>query len=372
MKKVGVFIDRWMSGGIESYIVTNYENMNLADIKVTIITTRKFSDLYDERLINLGIDIIELLPQGKDSELTRTIISLKAFRQHLIANDYDVLHLNIYNGVSLVYSKIAYECGVEKIIAHSHNSAMGQVRLRSMKRLSHILGKIKYEKYVSDYWACSDLACDWLFRKKTKDKVVLMNNGIDTNKFRYNLNKREIFREKYGIKKDELLLGNVGRLNNQKNQVFLLDIAREVRKKGISFKMLIAGEGELKNVLQKKINEYNLIDNVRLIGTINDTPSFYSGIDIFLLPSLFEGNPIVGIEAQCAGVNCLFSDKITKQAKVIDKTKFLSLDSTNEWVKHIDMYREMNNNRESQCYDFKTNKYDILETSKTLKLNLVK
>lgn len=370
MKNIGVFVDRWMSGGIESYLVSNYENMDLSDITITILTTRKFSDLYDDRLERMGIEIKELLPEGKDSELTRTFKSLKAFKKILENERYDVLHLNIYNGVSLVYSKIARECGVERIIAHSHNSAMGQVRLRTLKIVSHKLGKMRYEKFLSDYWACSDLAGAWLFTDQHKDNVVLMKNGIDTAKFRYDKEKRALFRERYGLSANDLVLGNMGRLNNQKNQLFLLDIARDLRKKGAAFTMLIAGEGELRKAIEEKIKEYDLVENVRLIGTINDTPSFYSGIDVFLLPSLFEGNPIVGIEAQCSGVKCLISDTITRQAKVIEATTFLSLHSSADWVKSIEAIQLADTTRESSNKMVKKNHYDIVDTSKSLEMNL--
>ncbi|SFC09836.1 Glycosyltransferase involved in cell wall bisynthesis [Alkalibacterium subtropicum] len=370
MKNIGVFVDRWLSGGIESYLVSNFENMNLKNVTITILTTRKFSDLYDDRLQRMGIEIKELLPEGRDSELTRTFKSLRAFKEVLKNERYDVLHLNIYNGVSLVYSKIARECGVERVIAHSHNSAMGQVRLRTLKIISHKLGKLRYEKFVSDYWACSDLAGAWLFSEKHKDKVILMKNGIDTTKFRYDKEKRRAFREKYDLSENEWVLGNMGRLNNQKNQLFLLDIARELRKKGVSFTLLIAGEGELRNSIEAKITEYGLAKNVHLIGTVNDASSFYSAIDIFLLPSLFEGNPIVGIEAQCSGVKCLLADTITRQAKVIDTTVFLSLESPAAWVKVIDESRTVDQNRRFFDRIVKKNHYDISDTSRNLEMNL--
>lgn len=371
MKKIGVFVDRWMSGGIESYLVSNFEHMNLEDLDISIITTRKFSNLYDDRLEMLDIQIKELLPKEKDSELTRTYRSLRAFRKELTSGYYDVLHLNIYNGVSLVYSKIAKECGVEKVIAHSHNSAIGQVRLRAIKILFHRLGKLRYEKFVSDYWACSDLAGNWLFSSKRAEQVVLMANGIDTAKFTFNAEKRKYFREHYQLSDDELVLGSVGRLNNQKNQMHLIETAYKLNKRGVAFKLLIAGEGELKTDLQKKIIENRLENAVHLIGTITDTPSFYSAIDIFLLPSLFEGNPIVGIEAQSSGVKCLFSDRITKQAKTMESTEFLSLQSEEEWVRSIEAYHQVPISRQLISYEEKKNPFDIVDTSAYLQMNLL-
>lgn len=371
MKKIGVFVDRWMSGGIESYLVSNFEHMNLEDLTISIITTRKFSHIYDDRLKRLGIQITELLPDGKDSELTRTYKSLNSFKKVVLAEQYDVLHLNIYNGVSLVYSKIAKECGVEKVIAHSHNSAIGQVRLRKIKVLFHHLGKLRYEKFVSDYWACSDLAGDWLFSKKHTDQVILMANGIDTAKFNYNTEKRMQFRKHYQLSDESLVLGSIGRLNNQKNQLYLIEIAHILNQKGVAFKLLIAGEGELKANLRKKISEYKLDDKVHLIGTITDTPSFYSGIDIFLLPSLFEGNPIVGIEAQSSGVKCLFSDSITKQVKTMDSTEFLSIHSTDEWVRTIEAFRKIPTTRQENSCIEKKGPFDIVDTSANLQMNLL-
>lgn len=371
MKKIGVFVDRWLSGGIESYLVSNFEYMDLEHLDITIITTRKFSNLYDERLEKLDIQIKELLKDGKDSELTRTYKSLNAFRKELTDGSYEVLHLNIYNGVSLVYSKIAKECGVKKIIAHSHNSAMGKVRLRKLKILFHVLGKHRYKKFISDCWACSDLAGDWLFSHKQAEEVVLMANGIDTAKFEFTADKRNKFRKNYELSDDTLILGSIGRLNNQKNQMHLVEIAYELHKRDRDFKVLIAGEGELKLTLRKKIQAYKLEDKVQLIGTITDTPSFYSAIDIFLLPSIFEGNPIVGIEAQASGVKCLFSDSITKQAKTLTSTDYLSLDSIDEWVNAIDAFQSSQILRKDFNASAGTNPFDITQTSAQLQLKLL-
>ncbi|GAA0477504.1 glycosyltransferase [Alkalibacterium sp. m-11] len=373
MKKIGVFTDRWLSGGIESYLVSNFEKMDLDDILVSIITTRKLSQLYDSRLENIGIPIIELFSEGKDSEITRTVKSLKVFEEVLKAEKFDVLHLNIYNGVSLVYSKLARDCGVKKIIAHSHNSALGQVRLRAAKQLSHIVGKLAFQRFATDYWACSDLAGKWLFTKRAHSKVLLLNNGIDTDYFRFDSVKRTSFRQDYNLSENDFVLGNIGRLNNQKNQIFLLEVARELNQKNVSFTLLIAGDGELLSNLKDRIIDYRLSEKVKLIGTIGDTASFYSGIDIFLLPSLFEGNPIVGIEAQCSGAKCLLSDSITRQAKVNEMTEFLSIHRVSDWVNFIEENKASSQaSRLKSYHTVKDNDFDIVDTSIHLKTNLLK
>lgn len=372
MKKVATFVDRWMSGGIESYLVSSYEQLDLSDLDITIITTKKLSNLYDERLEEIGIDIIELLPKGNNSEITRTVNSKKKFKEIIFQEKFDIIHLNIYNGFSLVYAKIAWKVGVKHIIAHSHNSAIGNVRLKKLKILAHNVGKKKYEKYVTDFWACSDLAGEWLFSLKYKNKIKLMKNGIDTKKFRFDYSKQLSFREKYNIPKESIILGNVGRLNNQKNQMFLLEIARKLSLKKIPFVILIAGEGELKKDINNKIKKMNLENNIFLIGAIKDTPSFYSGIDVFLLPSLFEGNPIAGIEAQCSGCICLFSDRITKQLKIIDSSYFLSLNNSKKWVDCILENFHKNNNHRSTSYKLlNESQFDILDTAEDLKYKLV-
>ncbi|MCC5895587.1 MAG: glycosyltransferase [Alkalibacterium sp.] len=363
MKKIGVFVDRWMSGGIESYLVSNYESMDLSNLEIKIITTRKFSDIYDERLKKLGIEIIELLKEGKDSELNRTYKSRGPFKRVIAEEKFDVIHLNIYNGVSLGYSKLASDLGVKHIIAHSHNSMIGNVRLKKLKIAAHYLGKRRYQKYVTDFWACSDLAGRWLFSAKHEEDVLLMNNGIKTDKFRYDKNKRRLFRKKHAIADGTLVLGNIGRLNNQKNQFFLIELADQLRHRNIPYRLFIAGEGELRKKLDEKIKELNLEAYITLIGTTSDTPSFYSGIDLFLLPSLFEGNPIVGIEAQCSGVKCLFSEKITKQLKIVKRSEFLSIDSVNDWIEAIQQTDLYSIQREAVHLTVKEKKFDIKDTS---------
>lgn len=363
MKKIGVFVDRWMSGGIESYLVSNYESMDLTHLDIKIITTRKFSDIYDERLKEMNIEIIELLKEGKDSELNRTFKSRASFKQVMAEENFDVVHLNIYNGVSLSYSKLAYKLGVKRIIAHSHNSMIGNVRLKQLKMAAHTIGKVRYQKYITDFWACSDLAGKWLFSSHHEKNIRLMKNGINAEKFTFDKNKRNLFRKKYALEDDALVVGNIGRLNNQKNQIFLIDLADNLRNKNIQFKMMIAGEGELKEELEQQIKDRNLENNVCLIGTITDTPTFYSGIDLFLLPSLFEGNPIVGIEAQCSGLRCYFSDKITKQLKIVESSEFLPIDSTDHWVEAISRTAYIKCDRPKMVKAVKDKKYDIKDTS---------
>lgn len=371
LKKIGVFTDRWLSGGIESYLVSNFEKMDRTDIEITILTTKKISNFYDERLDMMGISLIELLPDDSVSEVTRTYKSLKPFKEKLMNEKYDILHLNIYNGVSLIYSKVAQASGVKKIIAHSHNSAVGQVRLRSIKVLSHHLSKMKYEKYLSDYWACSDLAAEWMFTRKTKDRVKLMRNGVDTDKFKFDPIKRINFRNEHRLSSKVLVLGAMGRLNNQKNPLFLLSIAKELKKRGVSFVLLLAGEGELKNTIDEIIERDKLSDNVRLIGVIKDAPTFFSGIDMFLLPSLFEGNPIVGVESQCSGATCFFSNNITKQAIILNRTRSLSLYSPAVWVNEIVKLQYVKFNREKMFDSINMTHYDLTETSKQFKTFLI-
>lgn len=370
MIKIISFVDRWLAGGIESYLVTSYENMDREDIDLLIVTTKKYTDLYDERLKKLGINIIELLPEGKFNEVTRTAKSLKAFKMLLRTGSYDLIHLNIYNGVSLAYAKLAKQLKINRVVAHSHNSAIGNVRFKKVKAFAHKFGVNRYMHYVDDFWACSDLATDWFRAEHSLTEAVIMNNGIHIGKFKFDQSKGEQFREQYNLPANQLILGSMGRLNNQKNQHYLIEIAQELKKKNVDFVLVVAGDGELKEELSKDIKEKQLDNHVLLIGKIFDSVSFYSGIDCFLLPSLFEGNPIVAIEAQASGLPCLLSDTITKQAKLSQNTAFLSINQLEDWTTAIlAIQRVEDTEREAAFRQVKNKGFDILDTAEKLSIH---
>ena len=194
------------------------------------------------------------------------------------------------------------------------------------------------KKYATNYMCCSELAGRWLFGDKTYDegKVYLLNNAIDLDKFKYDKKIRDKKRKELGIKEDTIVIGHIGRFVAQKNHTFLIDIFNQFHKKEKNSILLLAGQGPLQEEIKNKVRELGLDDSVRFLGQRNDANELYQAFDVFLLPSLYEGLPVVGVEAQASGLLCFFSDDMTKETKVLDSTVFMSLSNTaEEWTGEI-------------------------------------
>lgn len=260
----------------------------------------------------------------------RTYMQLREIYKN---TQYDAVYIN-----TCTASDILYACMVLKntpIIMHSHFSA-GQIML------SNTLFKGLVKKKTSVKLACSSKAAEWIYGKKERVKII--NNGIDIEKYRFSLWNRERIREKYRIRRDEFVIGHVGRLAYPKNQLFLLEVLHELRKHVAmedvrDIRLILCGDGPDRGVVEKRIKEMDLINHVILVGEVKNTEEYYSSFDVFVMPSLHEGLPMAGIEAQCNGLFCFFSDRIDDRILVTDRAKMIRLtnkkDCPDEWARSI-------------------------------------
>ena len=182
------------------------------------------------------------------------------------------------------------------------------------------------------------MAGRWLFGNSVYDKnmVYLLNNAIDLNKFEFDENNRISIRNELKISNDTLVIGHIGRFVEQKNHRYLIDIFDEVNKINDNSILLLAGQGPLEKEMKDIINKRGLTNKVIFLGQRKDAFKLYHAFDIFVLPSLYEGLPVVGVEAQASGLKCLFSNDMTRETKVLESSTFLSiLDSPKIWAEEI-------------------------------------
>ena len=234
------------------------------------------------------------------------------------------------SAANLIPIKLAKKYGIKKIIVHSHNS---NVPKNIIKLLLHQINKNQINKYANTLIACSKKAGDWMFGK---NDYTILNNAIDVEKFSYNI---EYSKERPQELKEKKIIGHVGRFCDTKNQEFIIDILTLLNKSSNNYYLYLIGDGEDKEKIKKKIEKYNLNEQVKIINGTKDVYKYYSQFDLFILPSKFEGLPIVGIEAQANGLPCLFSDRITTELKINNNVKFIKIDNADEWakeIKHID------------------------------------
>lgn len=347
-------------GGIESYMMNYYRNLDRDKIQIDFIVHGFEKGVYDDEIKLMGGRIYNVPVKSKDY-----IGNIKALRKIFLSGQYKIVHSHM-DAMSTVVLKEAKKCGIPIRIAHSHNT-----QHLTNSRLKFILNEYarkNIKKYATHLFACSEDAGKWLFGKKSFDdgKVKIINNAIDLNKFKFDIIKRQKIRNELGIK-DEFVIGHVGRFDYQKNHSFLLDIFKGVLEKLPKSKLILVGDGHLKNEIFNKIKKLNIKDNVIILGLRDDVNEIINAFDIFILPSLFEGLGIVGVEAQTNGLQCVLSDVIPKEIRITENVEFISLNENPEvWVEKVVSISKKNNERQENSELLKFCRYDINTEAKKL------
>lgn len=347
--RVASVIGRYIGGGVEAVTINYYRNIDKNKVQLDFICDEDSTNIPYEEIEKMGGKVIIIPSYSKPFKYH------KALKRVLKEGNYKIIHSNI-NTLS-VFSLFAAKCaGVPVRIAHSHSTTNKKEKKKNlMKQILRPFSKV----FATDYMCCSELAGRWLFGNKEYDKgnVYLLNNAIDLDKFKYNESLRKKKRKELSIKDNTLVIGHIGRFVAQKNHDFLIDIFNEIHKKNNNSILLLAGQGPLMEDIKNKVKELNLEDSVKFLGQRNDANELYQAFDVFLLPSLYEGLPVVGVEAQAAGLLCYLSDDMTKETKVLDITKFMSLNNTpEEWADNIlddvKKYKRIDTSKEMTAKNF--------------------
>ena len=190
------------------------------------------------------------------------------------------------------------------------------------------------------------------------DKVRVIYNGINSIEFQYDEEVRKVYRKELGLE-NKFVIGHVGRFNTQKNHTFLIDIFREIQTMDKQTVLLLLGEGELEGNIREKVSNLNLSETVKFLGVRHDVNKVMQAMDAFVLPSNYEGLPVVGVEAQAAGLPMFCSDNITNEVVITPNINLLSLNlSAKEWAKII-MQKGKKNHRKNMLDYIVKSGYDI-------------
>lgn len=324
-RRICLWCERWGAGGIESFAVNILSAMDRTGLDITILTTQKESDVFDARLESLGIPLKTLLDEPVKDPIKRTLTVFRLLRQELEEQHYDAIHLNIYHGLALYYAVMAKKAGVPVRIAHSHNSSLRKSLTRPLKQLVHWVSKPLFAGAVTDFCACSDVAARWMFPAKVQDRVDLIANGVDTGRFAFQSQERDKLRAELGIG-DKPALCCVGRICDQKNQSFLIEAFAELLKLRPDALLYLAGSEDDGGQARARAQELGISHSVVFLGVTGWIPQLLWACDGFVLPSLFEGNPVSAIEAQASGIRCFLSANISREAQVSDLVEFIPLE----------------------------------------------
>ena len=335
--KVLLFVDRMRHGGIQQFLIENVKHMDKTKVDINVLTLDDGETYPLEQAIqDAGATYYKLkgIWISKPTDYFKYAKAIDRF--FTIHNDYKVIHMNA-SSKNFILLKYAKKYHIPVRIAHSHNIDF-QTKNPVKKIVGNLL-KIPMKKYATDYFACSYLAGEWLFGKKNvkNDKVKVIHNAVDYKNFKYNEKERKEMRKEFNIKENEILFGHVGRFTNQKNHTFLIDIFNEIHKQNKQTKLIMVGIGEKEQEIKDKVKSLGIESSVVFAGFRKDVNKIMQAMDVFLLPSLYEGLPVVGVEAQAAGLPCFTSkDVVTKEVQITKAMNFISLDkSAKEWANII-------------------------------------
>ena len=258
------------------------------------------------------------------------------FYKFIKRNSYHTVHIHSEVAYKhFLYAIAAKKAGVSKIIIHSHSDSIDG-GYKVIKKIFHMILKPIVNMTGTNFIACSKSAAEWMFTKKNieSNKFLILNNGVVVNKYRFDSTKRNEVRTQLGLTNKKVIC-HVGAFKWVKNQSFLLEIIKFLNES--EYKLLLIGDGEDKKIIEKKANEEGLSDMVVFMGTRSDVEYVLNGVDIFVLPSFFEGIPMVLIEAQAMGIPVIASDVLNQDIKVNENVFFESLESGAEYWANIIM-----------------------------------
>ncbi len=321
-------------GGMETYLMSQYRKLDKKYIQYDFVNLSKDDKMaFSEEIKNNGSKIYSV-PKRKYHPFLHYYEMMKILFHNRKKYKYIVLNTcHLYYIFPLFFAKIIQ---IPNRIIHSHNSD-DEIKISFFRKILININKILMHFSVTDYWACSEIAGKWMFKNRN---FRVIHNAINVSDFVYNESIRQKVRTKLGLLKNEFVIGHVGRFSYQKNHDFLIDVFNEVHRRLPEAVLILIGdavEDELYlNKAKQKVKELNLVENVRFLGIRNDVPDLMQAMDCFILPSRFEGLPLVGIEAQTSGLWCYFSDVITNEIRITDLTNFISLNNSPEiWAKKI-------------------------------------
>ena len=324
---VAQIMGKWVGGGVESVIMNYYRHLDHSKVQFDFICDEDSTRIPYDEIKKLGGRVF-LVP--KYQNLPKY---LKALGKLLKENQYRIVHSNI-NTLSVFPLYAAKKAGVSIRISHSHSTSNPKEWKRNL--IKNILRPFS-KRYATDYFACSELAGRYLFGNKAFDQgeVKIIHNAIDIEKFKFDEVARKKLRKEFGINDSTVVIGHVGRFVQQKNHTFLVDVFKEHHKKNPDSKLLLVGSGPLEDEIKKKVEKLGLKDSVLFLGQRDDINKLYSIMDVFCLPSLYEGLPVVGVEAQAAGLPTIFSNRISKEVIVSSYAKIVSIQDTGFYVEKI-------------------------------------
>ena len=332
MKILEAFGEPLSYGGQEAFFMNALPHIDSRDMEIDLLSPYYCDNESIVRKVNeRGGTVFTLNCRFAPGRVRATEIG--PIRDFLRSHQYDVIHIHSSSSSMLaIYALLAHQAGIPLIIVHSHCTGRYNWKHVMIKAATALI----LRRCPDEYCACSQEAGEWRFPVDIcRKRLIVINNGIDISRFRYDENTRRKVRAELGIDDNTVLIGSVGRLTYQKNQAFLIDILEDIRSRdqyADEYKLILVGEGEDRHILESKAENAGLEQDVIFTGAVDDVAPYLQAMDVAAMPSRYEGLAIAAIEAQAAGLEIIVSDAIPQAAAVTDSVTFLPISDTERWV----------------------------------------
>lgn len=298
-------------GGIETFLMNLYRNIDRSKLQFDFLLNSDGEDLYSDEIRSLGGRIYSI-PSRSIGYYKNKKALINYFKVH---KEYSIVHQHLSSLSYIEPLVLARKFDIPYRIVHSHNTKQSGSKVH---KALHKFNQMRIHKIATHFFACSKLAAKWLYtsRQFNDNDYVVINNAIKTSDFSYNNKIRQNKRDELGIEKDEILVGHIGRFNLQKNHDLIIDIFKSYLDNYGKAKLLLVGDGPLMSKILNKVADLGISNCVIFAGVRKDISELLQAIDVFLMPSLHEGLPVTLVEAQSAGVPCVLADTITKEIDI--------------------------------------------------------
>lgn len=362
MKKILHIIGGMDRAGAETFLKNILTNISDKKYSFGILTFlepqngKKYD--YQEELEKKGVIFYHI----KDTRFSHPLRFRNEIARIVRENNYKIVHSH-NDFMSAFLLDGAKRGGATTLISHAHSTSNARVNSAPKRLLSNILKK-KLRRLSDIKLACGQSAGECLYGKGADFTVI--PNGIDLKRFAFDTEKRKLLRKKYKLSEKTAILLNIGRLEPVKNQAFLIDIFEKVAEKQSDVALFIVGNGSLKNELKERANHSSVSNKIFLVAAQQDTSPYYSMADFFLLSSLFEGLPMVSVEAQASGLPCFFSENISKDADITKEATFTPINSAENWAEAIISAKINTEARKGAWKKNELSSFDIRRSAKEL------
>ena len=345
--------------GIETMLMNYYREMDRDRIQFDFLANKPDPGAYDEEIRAMGGRVF-VSPGLNPVHFPR----YKRFVGQLLRDNPDIKIVHAHNEAMGYYAlQSAKDAGIPVRIAHAHNTQI----IRDYKYPLKMVCKRLLPGAATDYWSCGrDAGIYYYGAKRWKESGFILHNAIDLDRFRFHPEIRARLRKEHGLE-NAFVLGHVGRFNLQKNHARLLDIFAAAAQAAPEARLALIGVGELEQETREKARALGLEEKVLFLGQMANVNEWYQAMDCFVLPSLFEGLPVVGVEAQAAGLPCFFSDRVTDEILLLPEARRVPLEeSDREWAEKILACRKAAEDRILGAERIRRAGYDIHAEAKKL------